>query len=184
MRGRKPALLLAILAGSIFFATTPPASGVAIYQYTGNPYNIFATGLYSSTDFVTITIQFANPLVDGYVNADLKGMVQAYSFSDGVQTIANTTPGASLKFFNAIDTAGGTITGWNANVELTGGNFFINSVDFLYDEGCYTGSSFCDSSARGTNIGSWTLVPEPTTAFLLVTGLGGLAVAGGRSRRR
>ena len=177
MRERKLALSIAVLAGSIFFATTPPANGVAIYKYTGNPYNIFATGLYSSSNFVTVTIQLANPLPDGLVNANLIGAVQAFSFSDGVQTIANTTPGAQLLFFNAIDTAGGTITGWNANVQIAGGNFLINSIDFLFDEGCHTTSSFCDSSARGTNIGTWMLVPEPTTGLLLASGLLGLAMA-------
>ena len=85
------------LTVAIVSFSAPAAAVPTTYQYTGNSFNTFALGLYTSSDSLTISITLNNALLPNLTNANLIGNVTAYSFYDGVQTIERPlpTPGAS-----------------------------------------------------------------------------------------
>ena len=87
------------------------------YQYTGNLFT-FATGPYTTSDFVTVTITLADalePNFSGFV------ALPGFTFSDGVQTISvrNAFHGVATAFF--VTDATGNITEWATGAgSLTG----------------------------------------------------------------
>jgi hypothetical protein len=165
-------------AVAIALLAAGPARAVT-YQYVSGTYNVYALGGYSSSDFITGTFEIATALSANLtINIDLAGSITSFSFSDGLQTISSSTPGAYVQYFNGFKTdAAGNITTWNVDVRVSGPYGYSNiysSYPSAYGlhGGCLSATSFCSSEARGSDSGGyWVLVPEPARLALALPAL-------------
>src|SRR5215471_1073972 len=103
-------IFTAVAALSVAYPASVQAV-TATYKYTGNPFT-FVTGVYTTSDFVTVMLTLASPLAP---NMPLSTITPtAFTFSDGVQTITNlTSSGTNLQVATG---AAGQITIWNLQV--------------------------------------------------------------------
>lgn len=152
------------------------------YSYAGNPFDQFRGMSYSDTDSVsgTFTIDAATNI--GLSFADYTPLVTAFSFTDGVQTLTET----SSLFAYAIQfgTDGqGDITNWIVQFIVLPGMMVPEPeqgivtanrpssvpVPFVLDLGSLQST---DGGAVAFNPGRWTqAVPEPSTVLLLMLGI-------------
>jgi hypothetical protein len=169
------------------------------YTYTGNNF----TGVgndpgygspYTVADSVNVTFTLASPLL----LADSAEIVNplSFSFSDGVQTITNLTPGTTSLSFGLETNGIGSIIGWSifveigTNAQITTQNILDNpnaTLDLGLNGGQVPEPSNIYHASEGYNFsdpGTWTVAdnvivaptPEPSSLALLGTGiLGGLA---------
>jgi hypothetical protein len=167
-----------------------PAAADVIYQYTGNPFTT-ATSPYTTSDFVSGTIELSSVLPPNLNQASIQ--VNAFSFSDGVQTLTSATLGSPTD--SLVSTNGsGTIVGFwefvfgGRNPEAP----IIQTLDAFpgmqgpvtQDEGRLGNLAMGEPIGANTNnTGVWTLVPEPSTMIGVATGIVGLAVRRCRARR-
>lgn len=157
--------VLAALVGSV-------ARGAAIYEYTGNPFS-FASGPFSTSDSVTAVVEFSS--VPAPLGSFDETDIADYSFSAGPFTLTPSTPGATVAGTFTFDATGAvetwliTVTGFAAG---TGGGLdeLINT-----DWNGVDGDDFADVDDGTAGIafneqvpGTWTLVPEPGGAGLVL----------------
>lgn len=167
-----PILLLGILATGVL--TADPVT----YTYTGQPFQ-FASGPYTTSDFVSGYFTVPTPLADGSV---FDFTPTTYSFSDGVQTISSANSPRVLEF-NGITDSSGHIYGWEIDLEI--GNDQISTVSEFGDTDYYTDSA--GAFGEGTNFaiilptpGSWVMsddtspMPEPGNVAVIGLGLVGI----------
>ncbi|HVN38200.1 MAG TPA: hypothetical protein VMW19_08530 [Myxococcota bacterium] len=156
------------------------ARATAIYQYTGNPFQM-AVGRYTTSDSLSGTIELASALAANLTNAAIT--LEAWSFGDGLKIFdaGNSTvdsprvsTDATGRIVNwSIDFSGGPAVG----VMGTFDNGPIDQIDQATD---FVGSN---SLASNTSTpGSWALAPEPSTGALCAFGLSLLGVARARLR--
>jgi hypothetical protein len=107
MRRKSAALALAVVVLSVTAVQASPIK----YQYTGNPFT-FATGPYTTSDFVTITITLAGPLGPNFSGEIFPS---GFTFFDGVQTISIQNAFPNGAFFFTTDSTG-AITHWDMGV--------------------------------------------------------------------
>ena len=91
-------LMFAIVLTVLSFASVAFADPVTL-NYTGNSFTGFSGGVnpYSTSDFVSFSITYASPLLANQAQGNLiEPAILSWSFSDGLNTYTNTTPGASL----------------------------------------------------------------------------------------
>ncbi len=101
-------LLVACISG--------PATAQVTYDYTGNNFTT-TVGAYTTTDFLSGQLTLGSALADNF-----NGFVTptAFSFSDGIQTLTNSTPLAQAGFLLITD-ATGAITQWQWLVKAVSG---------------------------------------------------------------
>jgi len=141
-------MFTAVAAISVAYPTSVQAVP-ATYQYTGNPFT-FATGPYTTSDFVTAMITLTGPL-----GANFSGFVSAtaFTFSDGFQTITDISAFASNFFFKT--DAAGAITNWDlvvVNNNPFGSITTANSTN-VFDEAFF----FFDSGLVRDDPGKWSV---------------------------
>ncbi len=177
------------------FILTMPLMAETIYTYTGNDFTtVTGTGL-TTSDSVTGSFALASPLGINLNGGNLAASALSFSFTDGPDTITNSTPGVNAcNCSPTIDIwtdGSGNIINWD--VGLTVGN--LGSETILtqdYFAGIFTGtvirdSGNLDSSGDNTaenlnDAGTWTTsnasaVPEPGSLWLLGAGLAALTGA-------
>ena len=145
-------------------------------SYTGNPFT-FATGPYTTSDFVTAMITLAGPLGANMPLTEVTPI--AFTLSDGVQTITNNGPGFVFftSFLFATD-ASGTISMWSVVVETihngtTGAIVTNNDPTDIHDSGIVIpeGGPFV-FGANELNPGVWSAtsaVPDAGSTLSLMT---------------
>ena len=169
-------LAVATLAFTCSGLTGINDASAAVYEYQGNPYTSDA-GPYTTAMRITGTLTFAAELAPNLSFDEITSNVQAFSFSDGVHTIAGPT---SDFFYLYVATDGnGDLTEWamaftqpnpphaeDYQIEV------INSFTWatVYDLATINTDPF--PSAGSSVAGTLTLVPEPGSLALL--SLGGL----------
>jgi len=121
MTPKSAILALAVVVLSVTAVQAVPTT----YVYTGNPFTD-VTGPYSTSDFVTAMVTLASPLA---ANMPLTQVIPlAFSLSDGLQTITNSTAGSSTFHFATGPT--GMITGWELGAQV--GDGFPDAVIFTF----------------------------------------------------
>jgi hypothetical protein len=163
--------------------TTSPATADVIYQYTGNPFTTVASP-YTTSDFISGTIELSSILPPNLNQASIQ--VNAFSFSDGVQTLTSATLGSPTDSLVSTDGSGAIVAFWE--FVFGGSNPEASSIQTLNafpgmqgpvtkDEGRLGNLAMGEPIGANTNSpGVWTLVPEPSTTLLLASGVVCLAV--------
>ena len=145
------------------------------YNYVGNDFTTIVGSTYKTSDFVTASITLSSPLP---FNSSLGDYIPvAFSLSDGIQTITNTSPGFSISLSGFwFATTNGVITEWAESAELGAGGPDIGTCSLsvtcssqIFDMGAQSGGS---SFGRNTgDAGIWsTSVPEPSTVIPTLVG--------------
>ncbi len=179
----RPLLALAttlLIAGS-------PASASVIYSYQGNPFDTFVdddppAGQYDATMSVSGFFEVPEPVAPNLEAVDITASVLSFSLFDGRQTITNLTATSStfrfstdalgqILFWRALASVGNPQTALIQTVNQT-----LDGRPVLLDQARIGAvlESFDQAQISGQP-GSWTLVPEASTALLLGAGLLGLA---------
>ena len=127
------ALILAAIRCSLMFTAVAalsvvyPASVQAVpttYHYTGNPFTE-VHGVYTTNDFVTAMVTLADPLPPNF-HGDVTPT--AFTLSDGVQTLTNTTPLIGSRFI-FVTNAPGEITLWEVTTRVNDAtDAFIDTI--------------------------------------------------------
>lgn len=163
----------------VFLAMLLPSStsANAIYQYSGNLFDTFSGTGYDSSMSIFGQFELAAPLGSNLPLTDITASIISYSFSDGLVTL---TDGNSTIIHVQVATGGvGEIVGpWDFWVEtpdhylrtVADGDPF-GAIDEAINFLTSAGASVAD------NRGTWSIVPEPSTAILLGWGCVGFAIA-------
>ena len=175
--------LLVACASLMSFSASVNAA-ITTYTYTGNAFNS-VTSPYTTSDSVTGSITLANALASNLTSFTTV-TPSSFSFSDGINTVTNTTANVGSLFAFKTD-AIGNIFQWQVSV-YTGSvfQFSISTANpglFSPDDHVYVNSSNTAYGQILNSPGTWTVatVPEPETYALLLAGLG---LMGAVARRR
>ncbi len=158
-----------MLGGTVLYAQ------ITTYTYTGKNFTS-ATFPYSTSDAVTGTVVFPNPLPGNLLAVNVGGGTpSSWSFSDGLNTWNNTNASFSL---TVVTDHQGNITAWSVGVTpyLPGtqisavGNsanpsLSANPGDNVVEE--FPANSGNEVSAGNTSSGVWTTFPAPLTVTTL-----------------
>jgi hypothetical protein len=147
-----------------------------VYEYTGNP---FATvsGSTTTSQFITIALEFATPLAANLNYADVTGDVQSFLISDQVNSVST----AALVRLST-DPGGIPVAQWyieSVQVPALGTLSMTSSTSITppqnFGDLDQTGS-FTFGSGSSFVPGTWNIVgssvPEPSTSTLLLMGAG------------
>ena len=181
MNLRKLSVLLAGLATLLF---ADQASATAIYSYSGNNFTS-ATAPYTTAMRVTATFSLTSELAANLFEVDLIPSVLSFTMADGIAVYdVATSPFSSL----VVSTDGaGNLFQWDAVLTDAAFDGACTRSDVIHVAlACNAGPNDAASNSGGSasvfSSGTWTLIPEPSTALLLSSGLLGLAARGRRRK--
>jgi hypothetical protein len=182
---------------SISLAVAGTASATAIYSYQGNNYVTVVdkdppAGTYTTSMSIAGSFTLATPLSPNLNAQAITSEVLSFWMDDGRTTVTDAT--AASHSLTVSTDALGNITDWqwqsidDVVYDYEGDqSTSINSqktATFTQDLGqlneCISFGSNClgaqgDQASNVNNAGTWTLIPEPGTGILVMTGLLGLA---------
>jgi hypothetical protein len=195
-----PFAVTVLVVSSLIALSPHRAYGDTIWTYKGNPFTA-ATAPYSTSDFLTITIDLSSPLLSGTTQTVNP---VSFVFSDGVQTLTQSKFAPTFRFTTD---PFGDITSWFVSAALmpTQPSYAGGEVDIVlcrptpilcysYYDRVWLYNSSGMLVGNGQNLlsaGTWTdpvpgpttstPVPEPATLTMLTSVLAGLGLY---SRRR
>jgi hypothetical protein len=180
--GAALAATVCILAVSVVAAEAD-----TIYTYTGNPFtSVF--GPYTTSDFISGSFDLATPLANNLPETVISPL--SFSFTDGVQTITNTTPGVVVGSFSVATDSSGKPEFWDIFFNPTGlGGCFITTApaivscnlpsSFMRDNG-FTSTSPLAGGQNSLSPGTWSVTTTtPVPGPIIGSGLPGLILASG-----
>jgi hypothetical protein len=179
---------LALLAGGILATASFAHASSVIAFYTGKEF----TTLYGDgagdvlSDFISVTLTFSGPLDPNLsFSSAPAALFTSWSITDnGGHTLSSATGDQLFDFELSTDSSGNVTADWNMSTGASGGGYMHLQTNCI-GGGCQdtyqnaTGGAYINDTP-----GSWvtTVVPEPSSAGLLLAGLSWLA-AGVRRRR-
>jgi hypothetical protein len=178
------------LAGFFFLLASQTVRADFVYTYTGNDFNNVDGSTFSKNDSITGSLTFKTALGANIDTVFL--MPIAFSFSDGVATISNDTPGNQLQLIIQTNSSA-AISGWNIAVfkDSPDGDFEHEIVTLSTNgvDGVDSGTDFTNNhTGSNFNPGTWSLaqiaspVPEPSTWAMMILGFAGIGVMTYRRR--
>ena len=207
MRRLSLAALLTLAGLLLTLGTVTPASATAIYSYTGNNFDTITdndspSGTYAVSMNVTASCSLATALPENLPLTNIVASVLIFTLDDGRSILTNSNS-QSLDFYVGTD-AQGDIDRWfiqaiiayppspasigDQSRSIQTKNSLSQGVsdDGMINECTAVSGSTCNAVSYDwggitSNPGSWSAVPEPSTALLLALGLAGIA-AGRRWR--
>jgi hypothetical protein len=186
-RGRFLPLVMLLLPAALPAAVS--------YTYTGNHFNTFLFGTYTSANYVSITLTFNTGLA---ANMAFQTVTPAsFTISDGIDTITSSNYDPSNTLFQVSTNASGGINAWSISIVNASDSAQIRSFDTTtndFDQGAYAaagtvvtpGPLLGDAFVTGSP-GTWgptaappapapAATPAPTSMILALTGLAGLGL--------
>jgi hypothetical protein len=171
-------------------AAGPLAAGtVYTYTYAGNDFTS-AVAPFTTSDYITGSFTLDAPLGDNLGGGNIAASVASFSFTDGVDTITNATPGiddCSCSPTIDIWTNGtGEITNWEISLtvgelgseNLLTGDFYAGLIEgYKIEDYGNADSSGEDVASNTSDPGVWnnstsSAAPEPGSLLLAAVGLG------------
>jgi hypothetical protein len=173
-------LLISSALAVLFAMDAVSARADVVYSYTGVAFTT-VSGSYTTSMKVTGSIDLTSALGANFGPATVTP--NSFSFSDGLQTITNTTPSVS-SFFVLQTGFFGNINFWQIVLAILLGEVVDEIVVTLSGDH----AEFVPSQAFNNTAGSWSApvstVPLPTTLPLFATGLGALGLLGWRRKKK
>jgi hypothetical protein len=174
-----------------------------VYEYSGNNFASFYGG-YTSDDSISGRLAFAFALGDNFNLASVNPT--SFSFSDGVQTISNTSPALAFTQFLISTNAAGDITDWEISLHEWSGTgqrvivttfpspLYVDTAGFVANVGW---APSVTAAAYSFTPGVWwqptegaapaagrpvSGVPEPSTWAMMILGFAGIGFMAYRRR--
>ena len=179
----RPLLFVAIFAVVGACTSTAHADSYA-YTYSGHTFT-HSFGVYSNQDAISGAFTLAAPLGDS-LNLALITPV-SFSFTDGVQTITESTDSAENTNFQFSTNTSGIIDAWYIYIDASARNASMqtanysegveDAVDNMSQELGDQGQNFNDPGTFTQPSVQAAVTPEPSSLMLLGTGALGLAGA-------
>ena len=175
-------LLISSALAVLFAMDAVSARADVVYSYTGAAFTT-VSGSYTTSMKVTGSIDLTSALGANFGPAIVTP--NSFSFSDGLQTITNTTPSVSSSF--VLQTGFfGNINSWQIVLSILLGEVVDEIVVTL--SGDYAEFGFVPSQAFNNTAGSWSApvstVPLPAALPLFASGLGALGLLGWRRKKK
>jgi hypothetical protein len=188
----------ALFSSLLVFCMAINAKADAVEMYTGNPYNTFpvSSSGYTSSNFITATLSFSNPLpadaslaygAGGIGTATATDPLVSFVMSDGSVTL-NLSDSGAINIFLTTGSAG-QIVDWFVGICQVPCNTGINiDSEFGVDPNAFDGSTQGSGGTilayNSNDAGTWvSTTPEPSSLLLLATGLGLLGFAAPITKR-
>ncbi|MGA3187807.1 MAG: PEP-CTERM sorting domain-containing protein [Bryobacteraceae bacterium] len=179
------------LGGVAAFILTVPLTAASVYTYTGNDFTTATGPLLTTGDSVTGSFTLASPLGDNLDGVNIAPTALSFSFTDGPDTITNTTPGVNTcscsPTIDIFTNGSGQIINWDISLtvgELGAENITTQDFDAglfasgIQDSGSVnTNPEGTDTASNSNDPGTWsagasnTSVPEPGSMILAAAGL-------------
>ncbi len=173
-----------LLSVTVLFCLASTGRATTIYSYSGNTFTS-VSGPYTTSMSLSGTITLAITLAPNVTSFDASSAISAYSFNDGVQTITDAAPPSLIELKVSTDGAGNIIDwAWQVGLPSSSaiGTCGPSGAGAALNCSVIPGGDFASAdlagSAQNFAIGSWSLVPEPSTALLVALGLAGLGWRG------
>lgn len=197
------ALALGLLAVFLLIAAAAPASANVIYTYEGNPFTTAVNPPFTAGDRVTGFMEFADTLQANLDRANVGSLLLDWEFSAGPVTWSMGDSGITQEGFLVSTDGDGEIVGPGAAGDPRGWSVVILgepsaagvcnttvSTQNLFESNMFDRGIFCNPGGTppfsnplvSQNPGTWTLVPEPSTATLAGFGLLALGAIGRRKQ--
>ena len=184
-----------VLTLAVAFILTAPLRADTTYTYTGNDFTTITGAGLTTSDSVTGSFTLASALGDNLNGNNIAASTLSFSFTDGPDTITNSTPGVdTCNCSPVIDIwtdGSGNIVNWDVAVTVGElGSETILTQDYF--AGIFTGTLIrdlgnLDNTGDNTaenlgDAGTWTTgstsaTPEPGSLWLLGAGLAALTGA-------
>jgi hypothetical protein len=186
MKAKMSAALAATVC--ILAASIVAAEADTLYTYTGKNFTT-VFGFYTTSDsFISGSFDLATPLGNNLPETVISPI--SFSFTDGHQTLTNTTPGVVIGSFSVATDSSGKPSNWDIFINPSaiggcgGGNIFPAIVtcnlppNIVVDSG--TGPVPLDAGFNLLNPGVWSVTtPLPVPGPITGSGLPGLILASG-----